>query len=465
LIGAVAVPVNARFRGAELSYVIGHADLVALLVTGSRNPVVDLVKRLHESLSDLAGQGDPSSLKLADAPRLRSIVMLGAGADRSVASQADFFERGRGLTQDVEHAREQVRERDLGIILYTSGTTSRPKGCMIPHEALVRNWQAVGARLAITFDDRIWIPCPMFHLAGIGPTLYTFDAGATILTAPHFHPDTALELIGGHRATVLYPAYPPITQAIVTDPRFRQLDISAARAMLNVAPPDTLSAMQAAIPDAVQVSLYGLTEASGAVSFGELSDDLRTRTETCGKPLAGTEVSVVDEDSGVPVPIGERGEIRVRGIGLAAGYYKDPVRSAEVIDEAGWLHTGDAGQLDVEGRLLFHGRIKDMLKVGGENVAPAEVENLLSTHPAVRLVQVVGVPHARLIEVPAALVELRPGAKASEDDLISFCHGRIASFKVPRHVRFVNDWPMSATKIQKAPLRAALIAELNSASA
>jgi acyl-CoA synthetase (AMP-forming)/AMP-acid ligase II len=222
--------------------------------------------------------------------------------------------------------------------------------------------------------------------------------------------------------------------------------------MLNVGPVDLLAQMQAAVPGVVQLSLYGSTEGGGAITYGRLDDDLDTRLTTCGAPLPGTEVR-----------IGADGEILVRSFALFEGYANDDAKTEAAFDAGGWYRTGDRGALDERGRLRFLGRLKDMLKVGGENVAPAEIESLLSTHPAVKLVQVVGVPDARLDEVPVAFVELRAGAEASEEELIAFCAQRIASFKVPRWVRFVGDWPMSATKIQKGPLREAMLAELGSA--
>ena len=175
--------------------------------------------------------------------------------------------------------------------------------------------------------------------------------------------------------------------------------------------------------------------------------------------MPGQEVEIRDPDTGKPVPTGERGEICVRGVNILKGYYKDPEKSAQTIRD-GWLHTGDIGSLDEHGTIMFHGRFKDMLKVGGENVAAAEIEGLLQQHPAVKLAQVVGVPDARLVEVPAAFVELKPGQSVGEQDLIAWCKGQISSFKIPRHIRFVTSWPMSTSKIQKFKMRTELVEEL-----
>jgi acyl-CoA synthetase (AMP-forming)/AMP-acid ligase II len=287
------------------------------------------------------------------------------------------------------------------------------------------------------------------------------SAGAAFLSDTFFEPVRALALVAGERATHLYPAYPPITQALLATPGFAEADLSFARAMLNVAPPDTLRAMQAAIPHAIQVSLYGSTEGGGAITYNSLDEDLETRVTTCGLPLPGCEVRVVDPETGEDVAADADGEILVRSFGLFEAYLNDPEKTAAAFDADGWYRTGDRGSLDESGRLRFLGRLKDMLKVGGENVAPAEIETLLMTHPAVLLAAVVGVPDARLEEVPAAFVELRAGSTVSAEELTAFCEGRVARFKQPRHVRIVTEWPMSATKIQKHVLQEQLLAELS----
>jgi acyl-CoA synthetase (AMP-forming)/AMP-acid ligase II len=322
----------------------------------------------------------------------------------------------------------------------------------------------VGEVLDLRAGDRCWAPCPLFHLGAIGPLIACVRRRATFLSDTWFAPDRALALIEDERATHLYPAYPPITQGLLTQPGFADADLGAARVMLNVGPVDLLAQMQAAVPGVVQLSLYGSTEGGGAITYGRLDDDLDTRLTTCGAPLPGTEVRIAEPETGAARAAGAEGEILVRSFALFEGYANDDAKTKAAFDAEGWYRTGDRGALDERGRLRFLGRLKDMLKVGGENVAPAEIESLLSTHPAVKLVQVVGVPDARLDEVPVAFVELRAGAQASEEELIAFCAQRIARFKVPHQVRFVSTWPMSATKIQKGPLREAMLAEPRSAS-
>jgi acyl-CoA synthetase (AMP-forming)/AMP-acid ligase II len=219
--------------------------------------------------------------------------------------------------------------------------------------------------------------------------------------------------------------------------------------------------MLAAMPDTIYVGTYGMTETGGTVCTSELTDSLEARCTRLGKPLPGLEVIIVSPETGDELPTGQRGEILVRGYCLFDGYYKDPEKTAEAFEPDGFFHTGDVGSFDDEGQIMFHGRTKDMLKVGGENVAAVEIETFLARHPAVKLAQIVGVPDARLQEVPAAFVELEKGEDVSEQELIDFCRGDIASFKVPRYVRFVTEWPMSTSKIQKFRLQKKILQELD----
>jgi fatty-acyl-CoA synthase/long-chain acyl-CoA synthetase len=213
-------------------------------------------------------------------------------------------------------------------------------------------------------------------------------------------------------------------------------------------------------PDMLQVGTMGMTEATGIVTTGGYEMDREMGFQRLGYPLAGIEVRIIDTETGQDMPVGERGEVLVRGYNLFDGYYKDPEKTAEALDAQGWYHTADIGSLDAQGHLMFHGRFKDMLKVGGENVAAAEVEAVLASHPGVRLAQVIGLPDERLAEIPAAYIERSGECDAEPEELIAYAKARLASFKVPRHIRFIDEWPMSASKIQKFKLRRQLMDEL-----
>lgn len=462
MLGVVVVPINARFKARELAYVIENSDLTALFTSDIIEEYANFVELLHQGLPGLADSQDPLDLHLAGAPRLRRAILMGKRRAAGFVSGEGFESLAEAVDpQEVEASRRRVRLRDVAIMMYTSGTTAYPKGCPLTHEALVRTGMAMGReRYLLTPEDRFWDPLPMFHMASILPMVATFDAGAAFLTMGHFEPDQALDMIERERATVLYPSFPTITQALIHHPRFKTMDLGRVRMMNNVAPPETLRSMQQAIPNAIQVSAYGCTEVGGVISFNELTDDEDKRCHTCGRPFAGIEVRISDLETGQILEAGEKGEILVRGYSVFEGYYKDPEKTAANLERDGWFHTGDLGALDEDGRIIYLGRIKDMLKVGGENVAAAEIESYLGTHPAVKIVQVVGVPDDRLVEVPAAFIELHDGAVVTEQEIIDFCKGKIASFKVPRYVRFVTDWPMSATKIQKFRLRERLAEQL-----
>jgi len=449
LIGAVAVPINARFKARELRYVAENGDLVALLTTDLISEFAPFAELLAEAFVD----GRP--------PLLRTLVMLGRSSSPGFVDRRAFETAAESVpAAEVTKRRESVRVRDIALMMFTSGTTANPKGCPLTHEALVRTAIAVADRFELTAGERFWDPLPMFHMGAILPLTALFHAGGAFLTMTHFEAGPALIQMTEERCTFCYPTFPTITQSLINHPDFAAADLSQVRAVLDTAAPETLKAVQAAFPQAVVITSYGLTEAGGVVTFGHLDDPLEKRVTTSGRPFRGMEARVVDPETGAALAPNQQGELCVRGPGLFEGYYKDPAKTAEAIDAEGWLHTGDLGCLDEEGRITYRGRNKDMLKVGGENVAALEIEGYLQLHAAVKIAQVVGVPDSRLIEVPAAFVELVEGRSATEEELIEFCRGRIAGFKVPRFVRFTTEWPMSATKIQKFRLREQLLTEL-----
>jgi acyl-CoA synthetase (AMP-forming)/AMP-acid ligase II len=294
--------------------------------------------------------------------------------------------------------------------------------------------------------------------------MFVLQAGATLLSMTHFDPGAALAQIAAERPTLIYPCFPAIASALFNHPDFGAVDMAQVRVMINVAPVDTLRGLQAQLPHVAQIGSYGLTEGGGVVSFNDWQESEEDRLNTVGPPLRGMEVRIVDPESGSVLQPDQPGEMQVRGIGVFGGYYKDQEKTAATLDAEGWLHTGDLCSVDENGRIRYLGRYKEMLKVGGENVAPAEIESFLSTHPAVKLCMAVGVPDSRLTEVAAAFVELKEGTTATEEELIAFCKGKIASYKVPRYVRFVTEWPMSATKVQRFRLRDDLMAELDAST-
>jgi fatty-acyl-CoA synthase len=462
LLGAVAVPINARFKPRELGHVIADGDLDVLVTSDIIEEHVDYVALLHATVPGLAVAPDVLALDLGGAPRLRTVVLLGSGTAPGMVDRPTFDRlAGQVGEQEIDERRSRVAMRQVALMMYTSGTTAMPKGCPLSHEALVRTSVIAGrTRFGFTAGDRFWDPLPMFHMSAILPLIGVIDAGAAFLSMTHFDADGALAMLDEEGATVSFATFPAVTQALLNHPGYHPDRWKRIRLINNVAPPDTMRAMQAQMPHTIQISAYGCTECAGVVAFNDPTDTPEQRATTCGRPFDGIELGVRDIETGAPLGAGERGEIVVRGYNLFEGYYKDPELTAERIDADGWFHTGDIGALDPGGRISYLGRTKDMLKVGGENVAAVEIESQLGTHPAVSIAAVVGVPDPKYMEVPAAFVELRPGCEATAEELIEHCRAGLARFKVPRHVRFVTEWPMSATKIQKFRLAERLAEEL-----
>ena len=465
LCGAVAVPLNARYKYSELAYAISHGDLVTVVTTSQIADHVNFVERLTQALPGLERQMDPRRLQLEMAPKLRSLILLGDGAAPGFLPAAELVALSRlGTDSRVHETRLRVKLGDAAIMLYTSGTTANPKGALISHEAIVRNSIALGRhRYALTHDDVFWSPLPIFHIAAILPLCAIFDVGGAYATMKYFEAGAALAMLQKDRVTATYPCFVTIMQDLIYHPDFAAADLSRITLMNSnfaVQPPAIKDAMLKAMPHAVYVGTFGMTETAGTVTTSRLDDPLDERVSRLGRPLPGLEVRIVDPATGKESATGERGEVWVRGYSTLLGYYKDPEKTAQALDRDGWYHTGDVGSMDGRGTMMFHGRIKDMLKVGGENVAAAEIEACLQRHPAVKLAQVVGIPDARLVEVPAAFVERKADASVTDQELMDYCRREIAGFKVPRVVRFVAEWPMSTSKIQKFKLRDELVREL-----
>jgi acyl-CoA synthetase (AMP-forming)/AMP-acid ligase II len=465
LCGAVGVLINARYRASELAYVVENADLVTVVTTGAVADGLDFSQRLREALPELDTAQDPLALQLGSAPRLRNVILLGDARVSSCIDEARLLAMAETVPLNVLHAaRIAVRVRDVGMILYTSGTSSRPKGCLISHEAIVRNSMNLGReRWCYGAAERVWSPLPLFHIAAMLALLSSVDLGGTFIGHDRFDPGECLRVIESCGANTLFLPFVTFLQEIAQHPDFSSTDFSQVRLMNScfaAMPPSVGEAYRAVMPHVIQVGTMGMTEACGVVTTGGPAMDLDMGFSRLGYPLPGVEVLIVDREDGSPLDVGETGEVLVRGYSLFEGYYRDLAKTVEALPGDGWYHTGDLGSLDAAGHLMFHGRLKDMFKVGGENVSAAEVEAVLARHSSVRLAQAIGIPDVRLSEVVAAFVERSGEESADEAALIAFCRGQMASFKVPRHIRFVDAWPMSASKIQKFELRARLVQEL-----
>lgn len=459
LIGAVVVPLNARHKAKELGYIIENADIAAVLTVSGADDYVDFVQVLHDALPSLRS-ADPGELSLPEAPMLRRAVLLEGGDKPGFVSRAALDASAEQSSIELVHRhRRRVSTRDIAAILYTSGTTANPRGCMLTHESMTRGpVERASKRMSAGERHISWAGGPLFHIAALAPLIGTIGAGGTFLTDLYFEPSRALALMERERPTTVWPWFPAPMQMLMADPRFDATKLDSIRYLFLIGPRVLIEEVQNLFPDAELMAACGMTETTGIYALSEPDESFEDRAGAQGKAVAGVEIRIQDPVSLKDQPIGEPGEILIRGYCVTQGYYKDPQKTAEAIDSDGWLRTGDLYSRTETGCLVFHGRLKDMLKVGGENVAAIEVESFLCEHPAVLTAAVIGRPDTRLDEVPVAFVEVKEGHRVTEAELIAFCDGRIGRYKVPRAVHFIEPggWPMSATKINKRGLKAQL---------
>jgi acyl-CoA synthetase (AMP-forming)/AMP-acid ligase II len=427
--GGVLVPLNTRFKGGEARYVLDRAD-ARLLFT-----VTDFLDTDYAAL--LSAEEPP--------PSLREVIDL----------------RGPGwgafLARDTGSALPAVAGDDLYAILFTSGTTGRPKGAMLTHGAAVRAYDSWSTVVGLREGDRYLVVNPFFHSFGLNAGIIaSLIKGATIVPHAVFDVDAVMAHAAAEKVSML-PGPPTVYQSILDHPRVAEFDMSSLRLAVTGAAPvpvELIRRMRAELGFETIVTGYGLTEATGIATMCRHDDDPETISGTSGRAIPDVEVLVVD-DKGAEMPRGEPGEIVIRGYNVMKGFIHDAEATAEAIDADGWLHTGDVGVMNDRGYVRITDRTKDMFIVGGFNAYPAEIENLINEHPSVGSVAVVGVPDERLGEVGYAYVIPRRGAELSADELVAWCRDKMANYKVPRHVEIVDTLPLNASgKVLKHELRA-----------
>lgn len=445
LAGAVTVPVNTRFKSDELRYCLSQAD-VTVLAVADRFLKVDFIDMLRGIEPAIDGALPGTAL-----PRLRHVAVLGADVPGGARRWDSFLAAGDG--QPVPTGR--AAPDDVVLIQYTSGSTSFPKGVQLSHDNMLRNADAIARRIGLGPCERYFSARPFFHVAGTTLSiLAALSQGACLVSTPVFDAGTSLDAIEAERCTFLS-GNDPMFQMMLSHPSLavRQL---ALRGGWGSCTPQMMQAAEETLGMTI-CHAYGLSEASPNVCMSDWRDPPEKRWNSYALPLPGLSVRMVDPESGQAMPPGATGEIQVRGWSLMKGYYGMPEQSAQTLTADGWLRTGDLGTFDDQGRMHFIGRIKEVFRVGGENVAPAEVEDLLLRHPAVAQAQVVGVPDARLGEVGAAYVVLREGASLEPAALIEWTRPRIAGFKVPRYAKIVDGFEAigmtASVKVQKNRLR------------
>ncbi len=446
--GAVMVPINTRFKGSEAGYLLRRTRAVALVTDDGflGNPYVEM----------LSGE---------ELPRLATVVVLnevprGAAPSASeVMSWQSFLADGAAVDPSAVRRRaDGVRPEQVSDIFFTSGTTGRPKGAMLTHFQSTALYVAWSELADLREGDRYLLVNPFFNTFGYKAGIVAcLLRGATIVPQPVFDVQTTLRLIAQERITVL-PGPPTLYTSILDHPERHRHDLSSLRVAVTGAttvPVVLIERMRDELKLQTVLTAYGLTESCGTATMCRPTDDLATVATTSGRALDGTEIQVVDA-YGAPVPPGAAGEVLIRGFNVMVGYFEDDVATREAISADGWLRTGDVGVMDEAGNLRITDRVKDMFIVGGFNVYPAEVEQVLARNEAVAEAAVVGLPDDRLGEVGCAFVVLRPQASVSEAEIIAYCRDMLANYKVPRQIRFVDSLPRNATgKVLKTVLRSA----------
>ena len=453
-IGAVQVPVNTRFRTHDLAYLLEQSDARYLIAQERSGPI-----NFHEMIQEVV-KLPASGFEIKDAkfPEIRGVILLGDDPPAGCVDWHAMLDDGGEVTDETLIARAAAVDPDAAVfIMYTSGTTGFPKGVMHSH-IMLRLIEARMFRLGVTENDTFLNYLPLFHMFSYSEIALTcMLTGARQVLVETFDPDECIKLVERERVTVMHGFETHLKDLTEAQER-HDCDISSLRMGTFAA------GMQSAVPifrkaqgvlsTLRTVSGYGMSEMGASTTVGSLADTFEQRSETSGYLAPGYECKIVDPESGEEMPAGEPGEIAFRGYGMMMGYYKKAEETAACYDDDGWFHTGDTGVRRADGYMRFLGRYKDMLKVGGENVDPMEVEGLLLTVDGVQQVAVVAYPDERLTDVPVAFIQRTADSEITEDDVVGYCKGKVASFKIPRHVIFIDELPMTASgKIRKVELR------------
>jgi fatty-acyl-CoA synthase len=464
-IGAVLVTVNTNYRAAELEYVLRQGDVTTLMMIAEYrdNNFLDAVYSIAPELREVQ---DPANeaLRSAKLPALKRVVLIDPRAQPGFLSYAQVLAMGESIPDDELRARQSsVKPGAVAQMQFTSGTTGFPKGVRMTHHGMVNNAWLTCARLGVQATDRFVTPMPFFHVAGslfnlLGPLSH----GATLIPLIAFDPAKQLELIARERCTHSM-GVPTMLIAMLNHPRVAEFDLSSLRQVGSGGSPVPVSLMEQvkARMDADVWIIYGMTETHCTITFSRLQDSFELKAGTVGVPLAHASVKIVNPATGETVGFGERGELCARGFLVMKDYYNMAEKTAEAIDGDGWLHSGDLATMNAQGYVNIVGRVKDMVIRGGENIFPAEIEAFLMRHPKVAEAQVVGVPDAFMGEELVALLRLKADEEADEAEMRQYCRANISRQKVPKYIRFVTAFPLTASgKVKKFELKEQLIKEL-----
>ncbi len=463
-IGAVVVPLNTRYKAHELEYVLGHSDSKTLMMM-DRFLDIDFVALLKEIAPELS-QCEKGRLQSRRLPLLRNVICLSNQRYPGTYDFNDLLEQGGQLANEsaLEAAQRQVDEDDVAHIPYTSGTTGFPKGVMTTHYQYLWFNSSFARNIGLTEEDRLCVPPPFCHNFGNSNGIHTPTlCGSCTVIVEYFDPILCLETIEKERCT-FFAGTPTMYIKMLQHPDFQKYNLGSLKLGLIAAAPAPVKLIRD-IMERMGVRIlihgYGMTENSVGTSMTRPGDSPEIISTTVGKPFPGAHVRIVDPRTGAAVPPGKEGELCTKGRLIMKGYYKMPEESAKLIDAEGWFHTGDLGLMDENGYIRITGRLKDVFMPGGLNVSPEEVENVLYTYPKIKQVAVVGVPDAVMGEIGMAFIELKEGENATKEDVIEFCKGKMANYKIPKHIRFTNEFPMTSTgKVQRFLLRKKAVEEM-----
>ena len=456
-LGAILVNINPSYRLNEVQYALRQSGCT-WLVTAPRFKTSDYTGMIHELTRELAGS-QPGALKSANFPNLRGVVRLGEEPSPGMLGWSALLALAERVGADELARRQRQQEFDDPInIQFTSGTTGYPKGATLSHHNILNNGYFTTELLRFTDRDRLLIPVPLYHCFGmVMGNLGCVTHGATMIyPSDGFDATAVLEAAQAERATALY-GVPTMFIAELNHPDFARYDLSTLRTGIMAGSPCPVEVMKqvTSLMNMRDVAIaYGMTETSPVSTQTRIGAPLAKQVGTVGQVHPHVQVKIVDPQTGQVVPVGERGELCTRGYSVMLGYWDNDEATRAAIDPARWMHTGDLATMDDEGYLNIVGRIKDMIIRGGENVYPREIEEFLYSHPAVQDVQVIGVPDEKYGEEIMAWVKLREGQAATPEEIRDYCRGKIAHYKIPRHVRFVDAFPMTVTgKVQKFLMR------------
>jgi fatty-acyl-CoA synthase len=462
-IGAVLVTINTSYKSAELEYILNQSDSTSLFMVKSFKDT-DYVATLNEVVPELASSV-PGQLNSPKLPFLKTVVFIGGDTPAGMLNFAHIVETGRQVSDAELAAVEETLDcHDTINMQYTSGTTGFPKGVMLTHFNLINNGFNIGECMKFTDQDRLCIPVPFFHCFGsVLGVMVCVTHGSAMVPVEIFDPLKVLQTIEKEKCTAVH-GVPTMFIAELEHPDFSRFDLTSMRTGIMAGSVCPIEVMKRAVKDmhvTEITSVYGQTEASPGITQTRTEDSIELRVATVGRALPGAEVKIIDIESGAALPPGKQGELCARGYMVMKGYYKMPDETAKVVDAEGWLHTGDLAIMDENGYCKITGRIKQMIIRGGENIYPREIEEFLYTHPKVSDVQVYGVPDRKYGEQVMAAIILKKGVEMTEDEVRDFCRGRIANYKIPKYVKFVDSYPMTASgKIQKFKMRDMAIKEM-----